>query len=57
MYNHLILHPQKLDSKPDSIDPIKNKTRLQDISDEENLKLRHQGLELILSGKGIPYPG
>lgn len=54
MYNHLILHPQKLDSKPDSIDPIRNKTRLRDLSNEENLKLRKEGLELILSGKGIP---
>ncbi len=51
MYNHLVLHPQRED-KPDHIEPIKNKVRLKDITDEEHSKIRRHGLELILSGKG-----
>jgi hypothetical protein len=54
MYNHLVLHPQKEDTKPDHIEPIKNKVRLRDITDDEYLKIRRHGLELILSGKGTP---
>lgn len=54
MYNHLVLHPQREDNKPDHIEPIKNKVRLKDITDEEHSKIRRHGLELILSGKGIP---
>lgn len=50
MYNHLVLHPQKED-KPDHIEPIKNKVRLKDITEDEYLKIRRHGLELILSGK------
>jgi len=53
MYNHLILNPQEDDLKIDHIEPIKNKIRLKDIAEDEYLKLRRHGLELILSGKGI----
>jgi len=53
MYNHLILNPQEEDFKVEHLEPIKNKVRLKDISDDEYLKLRRHGLELILSGKGI----
>ena len=50
----MVLHPQKED-KPDHIEPIKNKVRLKDITEDEYLKIRRHGLELILSGKGIPH--
>ena len=53
MYNHLIVAPERPEAKEDPVDPIKNKTRLKDISKDEYLKLRQHGLDLIQKGKGI----
>ena len=52
MYNHLILQPEEeVNAEEDKITPIKNVTKIKDISTSDYYKFREKGLEMIAMGR------
>ena len=51
MYNHLILQPEEVDAEKDKISPIKNETKIKDVTTSDYYKFREKGLEMIAMGR------
>jgi hypothetical protein len=53
MYNHLVLEPQRSAREENINNFSKNATYLNHLSEENYMRLRNNGLDLISRGKGI----
>ena len=52
MYNHLILQPEEgVDAEKDKISPIKNETKIKDVTTSDYYRFREKGLEMIAMGR------